>query len=251
MAKSTGIGDNCYVGGTDVSGDINSAGPIRGGPLALDLTDITQGAYARQGGKRDGEIAFVSYFDTTTAHPVLSALPTADVHVMYFRGTAGPPGPSAVAALVSKQINYDGNRADDGSFLFSVDAQANGFGLEWGDALTAGKRTDTTATNGTGTDLVAVSTAFGWQAYLQVFSVTGTSVTVTVQDSADNISFANMGGGGGAFTAVLSPGPGVQRLVSPGATDTVRRYVRAITTGTFSNAVFAVAFMRNLTAVVF
>jgi hypothetical protein len=34
-------------------------------------------------------------------------------------------------------------------------------------------------------------------------------------------------------------------------TGTVRRYVRAITSGTFSNAVFSVNFIRNDTAVVF
>ena len=36
--------------------------------------------------------------------------------------------------------------------------------------------------------------SFGVQAYLQVFSFTGTDVTITIQDSADNSSFANITG---------------------------------------------------------
>jgi len=252
MSKSSGLGDNCYISGFNVSGDISSVGTIGGGNAPIDVTDITQSAYERRGGKRTGQFTFTSYFDPTNIHPVLSALPTADVQVMYFRGTLGPPGPSAAAAILAKQLNYDGTRGDDGSYTFAVEADSNGFGLEWGDALTSGVRTDTTPTSpATGYDFVTVSTSFGWQAYLQVFSITGTSVTVTLQDSADNSSFANFAGGGSAFSAVASPGPGVQRLTSPGATDTVRRFVRAITTGTFSNAQFAVVFVRNTTAVVF
>jgi hypothetical protein len=80
-----------------------------------------------------------------------------------------------------------------------------------------------------------------------VFAVTGTSVTVTLQDSADNVTFANITGG--AFTAAT--GITAQRLASPGATDTVRRYVRAITTGTFTVGNFNLMFVRNATVVTF
>jgi hypothetical protein len=218
---------------------------IAGGPTPLDMTAITQSAYERTGGKRDGGLDFVSFFDpaANANHARLSTLPTADVVVTYGRGsTLG----NAAASLVAKQVNYDGNRGDDGSFVFTVNAVANAYGLEWGVQLTPWKKTDTTATNGTGVDLTTVSTAFGWQAWLQVFAVTGTSVTVTLQDSADNVSFANLTGG--AFTAAT--GVTTQRLAG-GATDTVRRYVRAITSGTFSNAVFLVQFTRNLSAVSF
>jgi len=129
---------------------------------------------------------------------------------------------------------------------FAVQALANGYGLDWGRTLTAGKRTDTTATNGASVDHTDVTTAFGWQAFLHVFAFTGTSVTVTLQDSADDSAWANLAGG--AFTA--ASGITSQRLEG-GRTATVRRYLRAITSGTFSNAVFAVVFTRNLTAVAF
>jgi len=248
MAKTPGMGDNWYVGGVDVSGDTNSFGRIGGGPAALDFTDVTQSAFSRLGGERDGGISFVSYFDPITSHPALGALPTTDVHLMYCRGTVlGNPS----ACMIGKQLNYDGKRTTDGGFLFSVDTESSiGTALEWGTLLTAGKRVDAGATSpATGVDFTTVSTAFGWQAYLQVFAFTGTSVTLQLQDSADNSAFANLGAGG-AFT-VVSAAPAFQRLASPGATDAVRRYLRVISSGTFSSATFAVMFVRNTTVVNF
>ncbi len=247
MAKTSGLGDNFYLSGVDLSGDINSLKAIRGGPAALDFTDITQSGMARQGGERDGGIDFTSYFDPTTAHPTLSALPTADVIVSYFRGTTLG---NAAACEVAKQANYDGNRAADGGFLLDVSTLANGFGLEWGLQLCAGKRTDASATSpATGVDVtdgVTVSTNFGWQAYLHVFSLGSGTVVVSLDDSANNSAFTPLTGG--AFTGAT--GVTSQRLAG-GASATVRRYVRAITTGTFTNAVFSVVFVRNMVAVTF
>lgn len=245
MAKQSGLGDNLYVAGFNVSGDIGSLGKIGGGYGTLDVTGIDKSGFERIGSVRDGSMEFNAFFNPalTKAHSVFKTLPTTDVNVNYFRGTTLG---NAAAGLVAKQINYDGSRGNDGSFTFSIQAQANGFGIEWGRMLTAGIKTDTTATNGTGVDHTTVSTALGWQAYLQVFAFTGTSATVTVQDSADNVTFANLTGG--AFTAAT--GVTSQRLAG-GSTATVRRYVRAITTGTFSNAQFAVMFVRNETAVTF
>lgn len=247
MPKQSGLGDALYIDGVSISGDTDSLNKISGGPKALDFTGIDKSAHERLGGQRDGEIAWVSFFNPTNAHTALATLPLTDRIVTYLRGTTlGNPA----AAMVAKQIGYDPTRATDGMLTAAVDCQANAFGLEWGVTLTAGQRTDTTATSpATGVDQTTVSTAFGWQAYLHVFAgFVGTSVTVTLQDSADNSAFANFGGGG-AFTTAT--GITSQRLASPGATDTVRRYVRAITTGTFTNAVFAVVFVRNTTAVVF
>ena len=249
MPKSSGLGDNFYVTGYDLSGDINALGKISGSLSTLDVTGVDKSAHERLGGKRDGEIDWVAFFnaDAGQAHPVLSALPRTDTIVSYFRGTAlGSPA----ASLIGKQINYDGTRDTSGNFTFACAAMANGFGLDWGVNLTAGKRTDTTATAGTTVDQTTVSTAFGWQAHLHVFSVVGTSVTVTLEDSASSGSgFASLTGG--AFAAATPAGsPQAQRLQG-GRTATVRRYVRATTSGTFTSAVFAVVFTRNLVAVSF
>lgn len=244
MAKTGGLGDNFYIAGFDASGDINSLSNIGGGPAVLDFTDITQSAMARQGGIRDGRIAFVSYFNPTATktHDKLAALPTTDVILSYCRSTTlGAPA----AAMVGKQVDYNPTRGNDGSFTFAVSAQANAFGLEWGIQGTAGTRTDTAATNGTALDNAASST-FGLQAYLQVFAVTGTSVTVKLQDSPDNSVWTDVVGGG--FTAATTVAS--QRIATASGL-TVARYLRVVTTGTFSNAQFAVAICRNPVAVTF
>jgi hypothetical protein len=249
VSKQSGLGDALIVGGNVISGDVNALSKISGTVVALDFTGIDKSAPERQGGLRDGAIDFTAFYNDTAltgAHAVLKPLPYTDVLVTYLRGTA--LGGSA-AMLVAKQINYDGTRNADGSFTFAVAANANAFGLEWGFGLTAGVRTDTVATNGTGVDFLTVSTAFGAQAYLQVSSVVGTSATMTVQDSADNITFATVTGL--TFAAVLPGGaPGFQRLATAGGA-TIRRYLRVITTGTFTSAVFQVSIQRNDTSVVF
>lgn len=309
MAKSSGLGDQLLVGGNIVGGDVQSynlASPI----ALIDSTDITQSAHSRITGLRDASGSLNVFFDPASgaAHDVFKALPTADTQLMLLR----PAGiGNDAACLNAKQIGYDPTRSNTGELMFKVDAQANGFGLEWGDQLTPGVRTDTTATNGAtfdaaggasapavpastvaatnpanipatvvisggtvtnvsingvtagsgdgtytvpngGTIAVTYSvaptwtwswnTGFGGQGYLQVAAFTGSSVTVTIQHSADNSAWSSLA----AFTAV-SAAPAFQRIAVSNTT-TVNRYLRVATTGTFTNAVFAVSFTRNVTA---
>jgi hypothetical protein len=238
MAKQSGLGDNLYAGGYDLSGDILSLKVIGGGPKTDEVTGIDKSAVERLGLVRDGRIDATSAFNPATdrAHLRLKLLPTADVMLTYCRGTTLG---NQAACMVSKQINYDGQRADDGAFRFEVSAQANAYGLEWGRQLTAGKRTDTAATNGPSIDTTA-SADFGAQAYLQVFAFTGTSVTVKIQDSADDSSFLDVAG----LTFTAATGVTTERLATAN-TATVRRYLRIATTGTFSNAVFSVVIAKN------
>ena len=248
MAKGSGLGDNLYVGGYDLSGDVGSLQSIRGGPGLLDVTSINRSAFERIGGLRDGEISFNSFFNDAAGqqHLALRGLPTADVHLMYCRGTTlGNPS----ACLVAKQINYDPSRPADGSLTFQIQALANAFGLSWGKLLTAGKRTDTSATNGTGVDFGSGSLAFGLSAFLQVFSFAGTSVTVTIQESSDD-------GGGDAYAAVtggaFAAASGITaERIETSLSQTVERYLRVVTTGTFSSAVFAVMVNRHEVAVAY
>lgn len=240
MAKQSGLGDNFYLHGYDISGDLSSVS-VSGGPAALTVTGIDKSAYERIGGLRTGGMSWQAWFNPADdrAHDRLENLPATDVHCTYFRGTTlGNPA----ACQVSKQINYDGNRADDGAFTFQVEAQSNGFGVEWGRSLTAGVRTDTAATNGTSIDTTA-SAAFGAQAYLQAFALTGTDVTVKIQDSADNSVFADVTGL--SFTQ-LTAGRTAERLATAN-TATIRRYLRAVTvtTGGFSSLAFSVVIIKN------
>lgn len=242
MAKTHGMGMFCHVGGNVLSNDIQQLGKISGSQAVIDVTGIDKSAFERIGGQRTGEISLTTFWNPTGAHPVLSALPTADTLV-----SVGMPPliGNPVANMVAKQIDYDPTRTQAGELTIAVDAMSNGFGFEWGQQLTAGMRTDTAATNGASLDGGA-ATNFGLQAYLQVSAFTGTDVTVKLQDSADNATFADVAGA--AFTAVTSA-PGWQRISISNAA-TVRRYVRAVTTtsGGFTSATFAVGFSRNLIA---
>lgn len=207
---------------------------------ALDVTAIDKSAFERIGGLRDGAIDFTSFWDSVNAHPSLSALPRTDVGTMFAMSkTLG----TQAACMVAKQLNYDPTRATGGALTEAVSTVANGFGLEWCKTLTAGKRVDTAATAGTGVDDGA-ATAFGLQAYLQLFAFTGTDVTVKLQDSADNVTFADLAGA--AFAQITSITPQTQRIAISNAA-TVRRYLKAttVTTGGFATVTFAVAYNRN------
>lgn len=239
MAKQNGLGAAFYFGGVDLSGTCTNLA-VGGGPALLDVTTINQSGYDRIGGKRDGKMDLTFLYDPLLEHPTLSALPTADTLLTFAVGTTvGTPA----ACLNAKQVNYDGNRGTDGAYTFTVNGVANSFGLEWGNLLTAGVQTDTVGTNGTGFDTGA-SASFGAQAYLHVMSVTGTSVTVKIQDSADNVTFADVASL--AFTAVTPAGSPTFQRVAISNTATVRRYVRCVSTGTFSNAQYSVILVKNM-----
>ncbi len=252
MAKQSGLGDQLYVGGNDLSGDTGSVGAVGGGASALDVTGINKSAFERIGGKRDGRIEFSSWFNPAAgqAHPVLSALPTTDVLVSYLHGTTlGGPA----ASVLGKQVGYDPTRGGDGALTIAVQAVANGSGLEWGRTLTAGKRTDSGATNGATLDFGATigQTLFGAQAYLHVFAFTGTDATIVIQDSTSDFSAVTLL----TFTEVATLGGAnkAERIETASRTETVDRYVRVATTTSagFSDLVFTVQIVKNETATVF
>lgn len=304
-----------FAGGYDLSGDVGAITAMEGGPALLDTPAINGAGMSRIVGRYDGKIAYNVWFNPTGGHLYLATLPTVDVPTMIpIPGTAAG---DICAMLVGKQVAYHPAIGADLSASFSVEAlAASGFPLEWGQIITAGKRTDTGATaTGTGIDLgipagvaatnitsssvanptVITSVAHGlqtgdsvliaghtstptlngghtvtvtgvntftvpvnvtvgggangtvqrtshrgWAAQNQVFSITGTSVTVTVQDAPNNVAgeFVNLSGG--AFAAVTSGAArGAERIAS--AAGVLQRYVRVKTTGTFNPATFATA----------
>ena len=245
MTKQSGLGMTGLVGGYDLSGNIGAIDRIGGMVGLLDVTPINASAHVRLQGQRDGQIEFTSYFDNAAGaeHPALSALPTADTQGMVLVPALAVGG--AAVAMVSKQVNYDPTRATDGALTVKVSLQGNAYGMEWGTALTAGLRTDTVATNGTSWDSAA-SASFGAQAYLQVTAFTGTDVTVKIQDSADNNTFADVASLAFAQTTAAH----TAQRISIGNTATVRRYIRAVTvtTGGFTSVTFAVMINKNTIA---
>lgn len=241
MAKESGLGDMLFVDGVDLSGDVGSVKTIGAPTDTLEVTGIDKSAKERINGLFDGMIEFNAFFNDAVSqeHATLKAQGSgADRIVCYFHGS----GIGEMAAgLVAKQLKYDGSRPDDGLLTFDAATEGNGYGLDFCEQLTAGKRSDTSATNGSSWDGTAAS-ALGLGAYLQVFSFAGTSVTVTIQESSDN-------GGGDAFAAVTggafaaASAVGAQHIVTS-LTLAVERYLRVVTTGTFSQCTFAVCATR-------
>lgn len=249
MAKRGGLGQRFFVGGYNLSGDIGSFQRVAGGNSPLVVTGIDKSAFERIGGKRDGGIDWSAWFNDAAgqAHPVLSALPRADVVASLLTGTtAGMP----VASMVAKQLNYDGTRNEDGSFPLTVQSLANGFGLDWGVLLTAGLRQDTAATNGAALDFGAVQGgAYGAQLFVHLNAFTGTSVTIKVQSSSDNGVGDAWADVAGLTTGALVAAPQAARIAYTGAA--LERYLRVVTTGTFTVADFVVGITVNDTVVTF
>jgi hypothetical protein len=245
VGKEGGLGAGFFLSGYDFSGDVVTIRELSGGPAAIEgATGIDKLAQERLYGHITGAQRVTTWFNPAAnmSHKRLSTLPTGDQQGQYWhrRDVAGRP----VHCIVGKQVNYDGTRAEDGSFTFDSDIESNGFGAEWATGLTAGKRVDTTATNGTGVDFTTPaftgSSTFGAQFYLQVTAFTGTSVTIAIEDSADNVSFAALSGM--SFTTVTGV---THERIQTARNATVRRYLRVVTSGTFTSATFAVAAVRN------
>lgn len=259
MAKQSGLGQKLFVDGYDISGDTQIF-VAHGGCAVLDFTGIDKFAYERKGGRRDGGLEGTTYFNPgaldlgtpgeTGSHRLLRPMPLTDRIVMTCMGAT-----SDAAALVAKQGTYAPTLAADGALTIQIDAQANGYGLEWGDQLTApatgGKVTRTGAGAQTSVDFAA-ATAFGAQAYLQVFEFTGTDATIAVQSSSDN-------GAGDAFANVtdlafaqITTDPQAQRVQTT-RTAAIERYLRVntTTTGGFTSLTFSVMVVKNLTLVNF
>lgn len=239
MAKQSGLGNDLFVDGYQLGGDVGSLSGLGWVRNLLAVTGITKSAPERIPGLADASLDFQSFFNDATAqeHLVLRNAPLTDSHILWTH--ANSIG-AVAAAIVTKRSNHAPTRGSDGSLVIDHTADANGYSLDFGNLLTAGLRTDTSGTNGTSLDgLVATTT--GWSAYLHVIDVTGTNVVVTLEDSANNSAFAVFTGS--AFASVTTDNQ-VQRIAGA-AGATVRRYVRAVTSGTFSSATFIVMFCRT------
>jgi hypothetical protein len=238
------MGAALYFAGNDISGATQSFDIHGGLATTIDVTDVTQLAFERRGGERSGEVNWVSLFDPTVVtgqHAILSPQAGTDQVVTALM----PPVAIGCPALnqMGRQTNYDGTRAQAGDFTFALNDQSDGFGQEWGNSLTAGKRTDSVATAGSPFDNLAAF-AFGAQAYLQVFAFSGTDVTVKVQHATTS---------GGAYSDLITFGqittgqaPQSQRGSVSNVTS-VNEFLKAttVTTGGFSNLVFQVSVVVN------
>ena len=240
MTKQSGLGDNFYIGGYNISGDVGSLGSISCPLSPLEDTGIDKLAMERLGGLRSGHIEFSAFFNTSAGqeHAALKTLPTASTIATYFRGTTvGDPA----FALQGKQLNYDPVRGADGSLVENVTVESDQYGGEWGIMLTAGVRS-LSGTSGSGTSVdTGASLSFGAQMYVQVFSFTGTDAEIRFQDSADDSSFGTVG----SLNPTITTAPYTTRVATSN-TATIRRYIRVtVPTGTFTQLSFAVMVIKN------
>lgn len=308
MPKTSGLGDNFYINGFDLSGDIASIDTISGGPALIDTTVLNQKGHSRLGGMRSASMSFTSMFESTpaiatpgfpasntpvtnttgfpvrvtvtggtltqvlvngvqvgttagtygvpiggtiavvytvaptwnwfalgTVHNAMSGMPSADQIASYFQGSAIG---GIVACMNAKNVSYAPTRDNTGSLTLKCDVVANAFGLEWGKQLTAGLRTDNAPTTGAFFDLGAGS-VFGCQAYLQIIELVGGTLDVTVTHATTS---------GGAYTTLLDFGSqaaigGFRQATANNVT--VNEFLKVVSAGTFTQAIFAVAFMQN------
>ena len=244
MAKESGLGARLFVCTVDASNDTQSVDTISKRISLIDQTGLDKSAHERKAGQLDGNIDWTGFMNPTGAHLTYDDLPRTDILVSYFhRATLAVPA----ASVIAKQIEYGAARDASGELTTPVKTAGNSYWLDWGLALTAGRRTDTGATNGTSVDFGSwgAPASFGLQAYLHVFSFTGTSATVKLQGSSDNAvgdPFADITGGG--FTTVT--GATFERIATA-RNQAIERYMRVVTTGTFSNLQFAVMAVVNAT----
>lgn len=248
MGKASGLGAGFWVDGVDLSGDIGSLSRINSARGVNEVPGIDVEAQERVHAHRDGGLEFSAWMNKAAgaAHPTLSTVPSTNRIASYLHRKSLLGG--TACALVCKQLDYAPSRPTDASLTWTVTAESNGFGMEWGQLLTAGKRTDTGATAGTSVDMEGAATSFGLQAYLHVFAFTGTDVTVKLQmdDNSGFTSATDVTGGGFAAINAGNPAPHAQRIQT--ARDaSIERYLRVTTTtsGGFSNLVFGVVVKRN------
>ncbi len=241
--KDHGLGNALYVAGRDYSGETKQW-DMAGGPAPMDQTNIRELAFERIGGLISGSLKYVTHFDPLSASYLdLSTLPTTDrIATLAHRETLGAPA----ASMVCKQINFDPTRDAAGAVMFSVEAQSNNSGIDWGVLATPGMRVDTVATNGASVDHGSVPPGnFGLQAYLHVKAVTGTP-TIKLQGSSDD-------GVGDAYTDITGGSFGVATVgsfkIATSRTLAVERYLRVVTTGAFTTCTFAVSVSINDVAV--
>lgn len=244
MAIESGLGARLLVDEFNVSGSTASIGGVRMTMAQIDRTTIDLSAMARLNGKRSGGFDVTSLFDDAAggSHPVLSTMPTTDRQVSYLHDA--DRGAAAFACL-AKQTLFVPNRTTEGALEIGTSVEANATGVEGGRSLTAGVENSTGAENLTGVDELgaAGSTNFGLQAYLHVISFTGTSVTVTIQDSDDDGSGdAYAAVTGAAFTAASAVGT---ERIATGRTENVKRWLRLNLAGTYSDVDLAVVVVRN------
>lgn len=238
MAKKTGLGQQLYVQGYDISGDVGQINRLNFGPrTTLPATGINKSANERLIGTTDGMIDFTAYFNDVAeaVFDLLDNLPRTDVFAIWAQGEAVG---DVAAILQAKQANFDLDRPGDGSLTLQAVLLGSGAPLEDALMLTSGKDTHANATSSASKNDGA-SSANGLSAILNIFDIDSGTPTFIIEDSPNDSTWATLK----AFAAVASGvEPTGERVTVSG---TVDQYLRVTSTGTFTNADHAIAYRRG------
>lgn len=218
----------------DLSVDVDSA--------ETSVFGLTYKTFLTGQGSAKVELSGLYDVTLTSRHTALFASPEV--------ATIGPGGlvlADRAWLLSAHTVNYAESAAVGDAVMTSLSLMSDarvGFGYAMSTAGAAAVGTGTT--NGTGVDNTTVTLANPqWVLDVHVTAVSGTSPTlvVKIQDSADNVSFADVAG----ITTATLTGTGATRVT--GTTATLRRYWRVVHTVAGTTPSFTVfsAFSAQLT----
>jgi len=234
VAKKSGLTQQMYVGGFDLSNDVGTLD--LGSPrTTLEVTGIDKSAIERLLAQADGAIAFTPYFNDATGqeHLALRGLARTDVEVLV--ALAGGAKGSVSAIMTAKQANYDWTRAADGSFTGQVTTQASGVTPEYGTILLAKATISSTGNSASENNGGSSSAGLAGMIHLTAFS--GTDYTATIQDSTNDSCFCTLK----AFAQITAVNKAERVTVS----GTVNQYLRVNHGGTFNSVDVVIATRRG------
>jgi len=238
MSKRSGLGNQLYVGGYDISGDVGALSNLSTPRGEQNVTGIDKSANERIQLLVDGDISFDTFFNDATdqIHDALSTLPTTNRQGMFLVSTTrGEPA----FAMNAKQINYDWSRAAEGSLTGTTQLlQADGNPPAWGESIAM---KETIASAGDITGYIDVQTTSGVVAFLQIFTLGSGTPVITLQDSSDTTD-GDDGSWSTIGTFTINSARSAERLAVAG---TIEKALRIEASGTFTNLVVAAMIRRG------
>lgn len=244
MAKISGLSQKFYLVqtgangvGSDISGDVGSIDTCVLTQADINDTGIDKTYMERLSGLQDANLSYTGFFNIASGGGFAVAKPLVGTDGAAIWATSSAEGADAycVEGLID---TFPVNRANNGSLTLKpkilVDAGVAGWGR------IAMNATDTSGTTHANIDGGA-SSSFGCAIFAILLGFTGTSVTLALQDSADDSSFA-------ALSPALSltftgSGTGFAYAATT-TTATLRQYFHIVTSGTFSSAQVVAAVIR-------
>lgn len=203
----------------------------------IDITTLCDDSYAYVEGDEGGSFSFGGLVDTDASAvftPVSAMRQAGDQPVSVAPAGYALGNQVWIAEAKLSQLGHEARTRQAVAFTLGMMTEGRpDLGVSLHDVLAA----ETSADSETSHD-GAASSANGGAGILHCSAFTGTDITVKVQHSANNSTWADLL----TFTQLTATG---SEHAEVAASTTVNRYLRATWTGTFDSATFAVAFARR------